>query len=230
MVRLCGDDQNAVRFLIRTVTRDREIVINATPTTRPSLLLRLRDACDDGAWREFVALYGELVYQFARKRGLQDADAADVTQIVFHAVSQEIRRLEYDRHRGTFRGWLLVVTRNQVNKYLESARGINRPVVQLLNENVVDGCADPDAEAEHWEHEYQLRAFRLAVERVRVEFEDASWQAFWRTAVEGRPAKAVGESLGMSVGAIYTARSRVLRRVKMAIAEFDEEDVQLLGG
>ncbi len=205
-------------------------MINATPTTRPSLLLRLRDARDGGAWREFVALYGELVYRFARKRGLQDADAADVTQIVFHAVSQEIRRLEYDRRRGTFRGWLLVVTRNQVNKYLESARGANRPVVQAFNESLVDGCVTHDAEAEHWEHEYQLRAFRLAAERVRAEFEDASWQAFWRTAVDGQSAKAVGELLGLSVGAIYTARSRVLRRVRIAIAEFDDEDDQLLRG
>lgn len=203
-------------------------MISTTPTTHPSLLLRLRDSRDCGAWREFVALYGELVYRFARKRGLQDADAADVTQIVFHAVSQEIRRLEYDRRRGTFRGWLLVVTRNQVNKYLASRRGTNRPVVQTLNESLIEGFVAEDEEAKQWEYDYQLRAFRLAAERVRLEFTEASWQAFWRTAVEGQGAKAVSESLGMSVGAVYMSRSRVLHRVKAAIAEFDDEDVRSL--
>jgi RNA polymerase sigma factor (sigma-70 family) len=174
-------------------------------------------------------LYGELVYRFARRRGLQDADAADVTQIVFQAVSQEIRRLEYDRRKGTFRGWLLAVTRNHVNKYFSGVRGTNRPLIQALDERVTDYAAQVQ-EANYWEQEYQLRVFRLAADRVRLEFEEASWQAFWRTAVEGHPAKAVGQCLGMSVGAVYTARSRILRRVKAAIAEFDEEDMELLEG
>jgi RNA polymerase sigma factor (sigma-70 family) len=200
-------------------------VTNSTPTTRPSLLLRLRDPCDCEAWREFVALYGELVYRFARKRGLQDADAADVTQIVFQAVSQEIRRLEYDPQRGTFRGWLLVVARNHLSKYVAKVRGTNRPVTHELHENALSICEDE--ESQQWEREYQLRVFGLAAERVKHEFEMASWQAFWQTAVEGHLAKDVSATLGMSVGAVYTARSRVLSRLKSAIAEFEAEEMQL---
>jgi len=202
--------------------------MGATPTTRPSLLLRLRDRADHDAWRQFVSLYGELVYRFARSRGLQDADAADVTQIVFHAASVEIPRLDYDPSRGSFRNWLLVVTRNQVNKYLARIQPAGRAATNILSENLVDDCVARDREAQQWEHEYRLRAFRLAADRVQTEFEDSSWQAFWRTAVEGQPAKAVGAGLGMSVGAVYTARSRVLSRVKSAIAQFDEEDVLFL--
>lgn len=165
------------------------------------------------------------MYQFARKRGLQDADAADVTQIVFQAVSQEIRRLEYDPQRGTFRGWLLVVTRNQLAKYVAKVRGVNRPEIRQLDERS-HGIAESDEE-EHWEREYQLTVFRLAAERVKNEFEAASWQAFWLTAVDGHSAKAVGESLGMSVGSVYTARSRVLSRLKSVIAEFEAEEMLL---
>jgi RNA polymerase sigma factor (sigma-70 family) len=199
--------------------------MGAPPTTRPSLLLRLRDLNDYEAWRQFVALYGELVYRFARSRGLQDADAADVTQIVFHTVSQEIPRLDYDPDRGLFRNWLLVVTRNQVSKYLSRMQGTNRPATYSCSDGLIDDCIAHDGEAERWEHDYRLRAFRLAADRVQEEFEDSSWQAFWRTAVEGQPAKTVGDCLGMSVGAVYTARSRVLSRVKSVIADFDEEDV-----
>ncbi len=195
----------------------------ATPTTRPSLLLRLRDHADSDAWGQFVSLYGGLVYRFARSRGLQDADAADVTQIVFDAVSREIARLDYDPRRGSFRSWLLVVTRNQLSKYLSRAGVACAP-----NGMPLDAIAARNDEAEQWEREYRLRAFQLLAERVRPEFHPSSWQAFWRTAVENQSAKAVSEELGISVGAVYTARSRVLSRMKATIAEFDEDDVDLL--
>ena len=79
------------------------------PTTRPSLLVRIRDARDAEAWREFVRLYSPLVYRFARRKGLQDADAADVTQDVMRAVMSSVRRLDYDPDRGSFRGWLFTL-------------------------------------------------------------------------------------------------------------------------
>jgi RNA polymerase sigma factor (sigma-70 family) len=202
--------------------------MGATPTTRPSLLLRIRDCRDHEAWGQFVALYGPLVYQFARRRGLQDADAADVTQIVFHAVSQQISRLDYDPQRGSFRGWLLVVTRNQINKFLERAWARGRSPSCEPTEHLAEVCAPENREAQVWEEEFRLRAFRLAADRVQREFESSSWQAFWQTAVQGQAAKAVGERLGMSVGAVYTARSRILSRIKAAITEFDDEDVRLL--
>jgi RNA polymerase sigma factor (sigma-70 family) len=223
--------QFTVRFMISDVTNLGEIWPKAgNPATRPSLLLRIRDSGDHEAWRQFVALYGPLVYRFARGRGLQDADAADVAQSVFHAISQEIRRWQYDPQRGRFRSWLLAVTRNQVGKHFERARRIARTSLcnstdQLLNECVVD-----DSEANLWEHEYQLQAFRIAADRVRLDFSDSSWQAFWRTAVEGQSAGTVGQLLGMSVGAVYTARSRVLASIKAAVAEIDGDDLRFSDG
>src|SRR5438105_4849958 len=87
-----------------------------SPDTRPSLLVRIRDSGDREAWRLFVDLYGPLVYRFGRKRGLQDADAADLTQTVLQAISGAIQTFEYDPARGAFRGWLLGVVRNQLSK------------------------------------------------------------------------------------------------------------------
>ena len=74
--------------------------MSETPATRLSLLVRLRDARDDGAWSQFVEIYAPLVYGFARKHGLQDADAADLTQDVLQAVSGAIREFEYDTHNA----------------------------------------------------------------------------------------------------------------------------------
>src|SRR5947208_6425875 len=95
-----------------------------SPITRPSLLVRLRDARDELAWSQFVELYAPLVYGFARKHGLQDADAADLTQEVLQAVSGGIRRFDYDPRRGSFRGWLFTVVRN---KLCDSAAARERP-------------------------------------------------------------------------------------------------------
>src|SRR5947209_8705553 len=97
------------------------------PTTRPSLLLRLRDAGDREAWAQFVDVYAPLVYRLARRRGLQDADAADLTQDVLQAVSRGVRHLEYDPHRGTFRAWLYTVARNQVHKFLAARQRRGTP-------------------------------------------------------------------------------------------------------
>src|SRR5438132_7960469 len=91
-----------------------------SPATRASLLVRLRDGSDTEAWQEFVHLYAPVIYGFARKRGLQDADAADMMQEVLRSVSNAAPRLEYDPARGTFRGWLFTVTRNKVFSFLES--------------------------------------------------------------------------------------------------------------
>src|SRR5437879_10561355 len=94
--------------------------MSETPATRLSLLVRLRDARDDGAWLQFVEVYAPLVYGFARKHGMQDADAADLTQEVMRAVAGAISRLEYDPRRGTFRSWLFTVVRNKFRNYLSN--------------------------------------------------------------------------------------------------------------
>src|SRR5450432_4249284 len=89
------------------------------PPTRPSLLARIRDPRDGVAWSEFVDIYGPLVYDYGRRRGLQDADAADLTQDVLRAMATAAGRFAYDPTRGAFRSWLFTVTRR---KLLDSAR------------------------------------------------------------------------------------------------------------
>lgn len=198
--------------------------VDESPLTRASLLVQIRDGDNQDAWQEFMHLYGPVVYGFARKRGLQDADAADLMQDVMRSVSTSIGRLEYDRSQGTFRGWLFTITRNKIFNFLSARRirpqgsGDSR-TNQLLN-------AHPETEdgSDAWELEYQRRLAALAMERVKGEFQEKTWQAFWLTAVEGVAVADVAEKVGMSTGAIYVAKSRVLARLKDEVETMQRQE------
>ena len=193
-----------------------------SPTpTRPSLLIRNRDPLDRAAWDEFFSLYAPLIYRFARRAGLQDADAADVVQDVLRGVSRAIGRLEYDPDRGNFRTWLFAATRNA----LINAR-TRRPALGLGGSSALRRLEDLPAPGEDeaaWEQEYRRQRFLRAAARARADFEDSSWSAFWATAVENRPAKEAADSLGLSIGAVYVAKSRVLSRLRAIQLELEEE-------
>lgn len=190
------------------------MAVDDSPLTRTSLVLQLREPGNHAAWQEFARLYGPVIYGFARKRGLQDADAADMMQDVLRSVSGAIGTLDYDRRRGSFRGWLFTITRNKIFNFL-SARKI-RP--QGSGDTTTNKLLDQEPAAtddtDTWELEYQRRIAALAMEKIKGEFQEKSWQAFWRTAVEGVGVPEVSRELGMSAGAIYVAKSRVLARLK----------------
>ncbi|HJT78243.1 MAG TPA: sigma-70 family RNA polymerase sigma factor [Gemmataceae bacterium] len=192
------------------------------PPTRASLLVRLRDPRDGEAWQEFVELYGPLVYGYARKQGLQDADAADLCQEVVGAVAGAVGRLDYDPRRGTFRGWLFTVVRRKVANWRRALRTRPPGCGGEEAQRFLEQCPAPaEAEAE-WEAEWQRRRFAWACGQVRRGVTDTTWQAFWRTFMEGQPSKQVAADLGLSVAAVYLARSRVLARLKEVVRSAEE--------
>jgi RNA polymerase sigma-70 factor (ECF subfamily) len=195
------------------------------PLTRASLLVRIRDGHDHEAWRQFVDLYAPVVYGFARKRGLQDADAADVMQDVLRSVATAAARLNYDPSRGTFRGWLYTVARNKIFNFLEAGRHrIGRGSGDSDANQRLEALAGPEwGLAESWDEEYERNLATLAMRRVQHEVQPATWQAFWQTALEGQSAGEVGKALGMTAGAVYVARSRVLARLKEEVQRMQEE-------
>ena len=196
------------------------------PATRLSLLVRLCDARDDGAWSQFVEIYAPLVYGFARKHGLQDADAADLTQDVLQAVSGGIRRLDYDPRRGTFRGWLFTVVRNKLRNFLAACNRPGRGTGDSdAQQRLQELPAREDDQTAWWDREYERRVFAWAAEQVRGAFSDSTWRAFWQTAVEGQTGPAVAKSLGLSVAAVYLAKGRVTARLKELIRETLDESM-----
>jgi len=195
-----------------------------SPATRASLLVRLRDGGDSEAWQEFVHLYAPIIYGFARKRGLQDADAADLMQEVLRSLSSAARRLEYDPARGTFRGWLFTVTRNKVFNFLESR---SKRVLGTGDSNTqrrLEQHAGSEDLSADWEADYQRTLAAQAMARVKGEFQPATWDAFMLTAVEGRQPAQVAARVGLSVGAIYVAKSRVIARLRLEIERLQGDD------
>lgn len=186
--------------------------------TRATLLFRVRDAQDQSAWAEFVELYMPLVYSYALKSGLQEADAADAAQETLLLVVRAIPTFHYESERGSFRGWLLTVLRNQLRRRAQKAKqqsagsGDTR-ILQVLQEQ--PGREELDV----WEREFQLRLFHWAANRVQKSFRESTWQAFWKTTVEGNSIAETAARLGMSEGAIYIARSRVLARIRKEIEQ-----------
>jgi RNA polymerase sigma-70 factor (ECF subfamily) len=198
--------------------------MNNEPVTRPSLLLGIRDANNHQAWKTFIEIYTPLIYGFCRKHGLQEADAADVAQEVMRGVAQAIGKFEYDPRQGKFRNWLLTVVRSKFHNFLAQRR--RQP--ELAGETTLQLKLDRDAtsaEEPEWENQYYRHIFHWAAERIRSEFQESTWLAFWRTAIEERDGKEVAESLGLSVGAVYVAKSRVLARLKEEIRSVDEDGV-----
>lgn len=198
--------------------------VDNSPLTRASLLIQLRDGTNHVAWQEFVRLYGPVVYGFARNRGLQDADAADLVQDVMRSVMQAIGRLDYDRQRGTFRGWLFTITRNKVFNFLSARRIRPQASGDSGTNRLLANQPESSDGADEWELEYQRRLASLAMDRVKGEFQEKTWRAFWLTAVDGLAAAEAARQVGISAGAVYVAKSRVLARLKEEVEAIERQE------
>jgi RNA polymerase sigma factor (sigma-70 family) len=197
-------------------------VTNPIPETRDSLLVRLGDPADEAAWREFLEIYRPLIYRLACRKGLQDADAEDVTQQALLAVAGAIGRWRKGEFDGSFRAWLSCITCNLMTNFVARSRwrGVGgTSFAKMLLEQPVDD----ESSRLLVQQEYQAELFRWAAGRVRGEFQTATWDAFWRTTVEGEPIASVAEVLSLSVGSVYAARSRIMARIKQKVRQIEAE-------
>ena len=192
---------------------------SSTATSR-SLLDRVK-ADDAAAWDRLVALYGPLVFHWCRRWDLQDQDAADVFQEVFQAVAAHVGGFRKERPGDTFRGWLRTITRNKVHDLFrrqgrEPGGAGGTDAHQRLLHLPAPAAAEEDSAAGD---DAERRLLYQALEVVRGEFAERTWQAFWRTAVEGQVPRDVGGDLAMSPGAVRVAKSRVLQRLREELGD-----------
>jgi RNA polymerase sigma-70 factor (ECF subfamily) len=189
--------------------------------THPSLLARIRDSRDGAAWGEFIELYSPFIYQYMRRRGLQPADAADVTQDVMRTVFCSLDGFQHAGRQGAFRKWLVTVARSRLSDWAafrkqQAAGSGDTEILKRLAEHPM-----PDETEIEDEREYQQRLFRVAADSLRCKFHGSTWQAFWLTYVEGATCEEAAEQLGLSIEAVYVARGRVLRRLRQRIRELE---------
>jgi RNA polymerase sigma-70 factor (ECF subfamily) len=204
------------------MSRDTESHEPSSATSR-SLLARVQ-ADEPQAWARLVGLYAPLVLHWCRGRGLQDQDVADVFQEVFQAVIVHVGSFRKERDGDTFRGWLRRITQNKLRDHFRrlgrEAQGMGgssarERLGQLPAAPLPDDNPASDDEAEHG-------LFARALDRIRAEFAERTWSAFWRTTVEGRAPKDVGADLSMSPGAVRVAKSRVLHRLREELGDLME--------
>jgi len=201
--------------------------MNIEPETRASLLLRLRDLNDATAWSQFVRLYLPMVYHYLRRRGMQDADAADVGQEVLKSVAAAMPGFHYDAARGNFRGWLLTVVRSRTSDWLrqksrrELVAGDSAIAGQRQQQEADEAIEE---ERRQWEADYQHALFECAAARVQPQVNATTWEAFWQTTVAGQPAAEVAEATGLTTGAVYVARSRVTARLRQEIQQIEQSE------
>lgn len=185
------------------------------PDTRDSLILKIADAGNARAWEEFSRLYQPVVYRLARRRGFQDADAEELVQEVMLAVARAVEGWVPDPTRGRFRVWLWRIARNLMINFLTRRKhqvwGTGDSGMQRLLEAE---CDPGSAVSQMFEVEYHREMLRSAAEQVRGDVQANTWQAFWLSTVEDLPALEVARRLGMSIGSVYIARSRVMARLR----------------
>lgn len=186
------------------------------PQTRHSLLIRLRERSDE-AWHEFLSIYEQSIFDFARRKGLQDADARDVTQEVLAALEKKMPDWDMNPRQGKFRGWLFRVARNlAVDRIIECSKS-----PQALHAEASSGEQDPvvrsTTDSEEFVLQYRRRLLHWAAEQVRACVSEATWQAFWMTAIEGKSSSLVADHLGLSCGNVYAAKFRVTARIQKLV-------------
>ena len=182
-------------------------------TTPPSLLERLRGSPERAAWERFVDMYTPLFFAWTKRLRLGDHEAADLVQDLFTVLVEQLPRFSYDRDKS-FRAWLKTVL---LNRWRNDVRKRATEVVVAhadLDAIPTDEPSVPELE----EAEYRHYVVRRALALMQAEFQEATWRACWEFVVNERPAEAVAKEFGISVNAVYLAKSRVLRRLREELA------------
>lgn len=178
-------------------------------TTSGTLLERLRNPNEQEAWNRFADLYTPLLYYWLRRLGLAENDAADLIQEVFLVLVAKLPHFHYQKD-GAFRGWLRTLT---INKYREAQRRKKLPIV--------DGLADvpaKDAQGQFEETEYRRQLVQQMFHILEDQFPPSTWQYFHAYVIANRDPQEVAAKFGVSVGAIYAAKSKVLARLRQELA------------
>jgi RNA polymerase sigma-70 factor (ECF subfamily) len=188
--------------------------------TSPSLLARIRTE-DAQAWRQLVDLYGPLVSEWCRRKGLSNDDGADVVQNVFMSVARGLAGWQpIAGQDGCFRAWLWTITKNRIIDHIRS-RPFDQGVGGSSNLRSLDMTESCDA-LDDEEPTVELDLTHLvqrAMQQVEASVERRTWQAFWRTVVDGQATESIACELEISTASVRQARSRILHKIREQLGD-----------
>ena len=194
--------------------------------TRYSLLSRMQDLGDQDSWKDFFDTYWRLIYSFAIKSGLTDAEAQDVVQETVISVSKDIQKFKRDRALGSFKGWLRNLTRwriaDQLRKRTRSVPfGDDRSDSSSVPVEI-GGPVNAELEA-IWEKDWQANLLEAAMERVRPRVKEEHYQMFDLNVVRQWPARKVAKALGVNIGLVYLAKYRIMALIKKEVRVLEKQ-------
>lgn len=193
------------------------MTVDGPLTANTSLLCRVSQR-DTHAWRALTKIYGPLVYSWARQAGVQDSDAANLVQDVFLTVHKSLD----PQREGRFRHWLWRVYRSRLMDHYREAKKRPDPAGGSTMNMLIQGIPEEPLDENSMEGRRELTRMReRAILSLKDNFKPQVWEAFWRTAVSGDESADVAEDLGISVWAVYKARSRVLQKLRTELEGLD---------
>ncbi|MBI2948968.1 MAG: sigma-70 family RNA polymerase sigma factor [Verrucomicrobia bacterium] len=196
--------------------------------TRRSLLTRLKDWDDQESWKDFFNTYWKLIYGVAVKSGLSDPEAQDVVQETVVSVAKKMHEFKYDPAAGSFKNWLLLITRRRITDHLRKEyRQVDvaepRPK-EGPETSTIERFADPALPAldQMWEAEWEKNLMDAAMQRVKRQVKSKQWQIFDFYVLKKWPVTKVTRSLGVSITQVYLAKHRVARLIKKEIETLEK--------
>ena len=193
--------------------------------TRKSLLTRLKNWDDQEGWREFFDIYWKLIYNVARRSGFNDAEAQDLVQDTIVSVAKKMKNFHYDPAIGSFKAWLLLVTRSRIIDRLrrkrlpiigrQTATGTSNrtPTIERLPDP-----AGPELDA-LWDSEWKDNLLRVALQNVKRQVAARQFQIFELYVLQEVSIEKITRTLGVSAGQVYIAKHRVGRLLQNEIEQ-----------
>ncbi len=199
-----------------------------TDSTRATLILRLKNWRDEASWQQFFDTYWRLIYGVARKSGLADAEAQDVVQETMLAVAKQMPNFTYDPKIGSFKAWLLNLTRWRVMDQFRKRRGINAAAPPQEESDsgtqFIDRVPDPAGHQvdEVWELEWQQNLLTAALDRVKRSLDPEKYQIFDCYVNKGWAPEKVAQRFGIAVDQVYLAKHRITQQIKEQVERLEK--------
>jgi RNA polymerase sigma factor (sigma-70 family) len=201
-------------------------ITNGFLPTRESLLTRLKDWDDSQSWEEFFNTYGKLIYSVGCRAGLTDAEAQDVVQETILAVAKEMPSFHYDRSRGSFKSWLLTITRHRIADQFRKKHyhydGERRPREETLHTALLEKHLDANFNLnDAWDQEWKKNLLELATDTVRQRVSPGQYQLFHLHVLLNLPARTVAQRLGVKLTEVYFAKYKISALVRKEIKRLE---------